>query len=68
MSSITAADNSNYGMESLAISIQKKSSDQNGKMAISLLDSTVQSISQIQTGSLPLASSGSLGTNINIKV
>ncbi len=68
MSSITAADNSNFGMESLAISIQKKSADQNGKMAISLLDSTIQGISQVQTGSLPLASSGNLGTNINIKV
>lgn len=69
MSSITAANNSNFGMESLALSMTKRSNDQNGKMAMSLLTEAVASTQQIQAqGAQALAQSGNIGTNINIKV
>lgn len=68
MSSVTGLD-SDYGMQSLAIAVNKKSTDAQAQAALSLLQGAAQSAQQIQAAA-PSASSvtGALGANINIHV
>lgn len=61
MSSITGLD-SNFGFESMAIAMNKRSIDEQGKMALNLLESTAQSVQQIQAK----APQGNLGRNVDV--
>lgn len=60
MSSITGVD-SNFGFESLAVAMNKRAIDDQGKMALNLIESTAQNVEQIKAS----APQGNLGNNIN---
>ena len=64
MSSITGV-NSNFGFEALAVAVNKKATDAQGEAVIKLLDSTVQSVQQINAAGAQVQASGSVGTNID---
>lgn len=55
---------SNSNFEALAVAINKRVIDEQGQAALSLLESTAESVQQIQN----TQASGSLGANIDIRV
>ena len=64
---------SNFGMESLNVAMLKRSSDNQGQMALALLEGAVQTSQQIQANApatpqvQPVAhAEGTLGANIDI--
>lgn len=60
MSSITGVD-SNFGFEALAVAMNKRAIDDQGKMALNLIESTAQNVQQIQAK----APQGNVGNNID---
>lgn len=53
--------NSNFGFEALAVAMNKRALDDQGKAALSLIESTAQSVKQIQAS----APQGNTGNNID---
>ena len=62
MSSITGV-NSNFGFESLAVAMSKRQSDAQGEMVLDLLQTTTQSVQQLNQAA---ASNGSVGSVIDV--
>lgn len=65
MSSSITGLSSDYGMQSMALAMTKKATEQQGKAALELIQGAVSTVQQTQA--TPRAQ-GSLGANINIKV
>ena len=63
MSSITGTS-ANFGFEALNVAMTKRATEQQGRAALALLESTAQSVEQINA-SAP-AASGNIGTNIDV--
>ncbi|HIX57892.1 MAG TPA: hypothetical protein H9850_10550 [Candidatus Anaerobiospirillum pullistercoris] len=63
MSSITGV-NSNFGFESLAVAMSKRQSDAQGEMVLDLLQTTTQSVQQINQAA---ASNGRVGSVIDVQ-
>ena len=63
MSSITGV-NSNFGFESLAAAMSKRQSDAQGEMVLDLLQTTTQSVQQINQAA---ASNGRVGSVIDVQ-
>ena len=63
MSSITGV-NSNFGFESLAVAMSKRQSDAQGEMVLDLLQTTTQSVQQINQAA---ASTGRVGSVIDVQ-
>ena len=63
MSSITGV-NSNFGFESLAVAMSKRQSDAHGEMVLDLLQTTTQSVQQINQAA---ASNGRVGSVIDVQ-
>lgn len=63
MSSITGTS-ANFGFEALNVAMTKRATEQQGKAALQLLESTAQSVEQINA-SAPKAS-GSVGSSVDI--
>lgn len=64
MSSITGTS-ANFGFEALTVAMTKRATDEQGKAALALIESTAQSVQQINA-SVP-AASGRVGTNIDVQ-
>lgn len=60
MSSITGTS-SNFGFEALAVAMNKRAIDDQGKMALNLIEETAQNVQQIQAK----GAQGNVGRNIN---
>lgn len=63
MSSITGTS-ANFGFEALSVAMTKRATEQQGKAALQLLESTAQSVEQINA-SAP-KSSGSVGSSVDV--
>ena len=63
MSSITGV-NSHFGFESLAVAMSKRQSDAQGEMVLDLLQTTTQSVQQINQAA---ASNGRVGSVIDVQ-
>lgn len=63
MSSVSGVS-SNFGNEALAVAMAKRSNDEQGKAALSLLEGAVQTTQQIQAKAP--AATGALGSRIDI--
>ena len=63
MSNITGV-NSNFGFESLAVAMSKRQSDAQGEMVLDLLQTTTQSVQQINQAA---ASNGRVGSVIDVQ-
>lgn len=61
MSSVSGVGG-NFGFEALAVAMNKRAIDDQGQMALSLLEGTAQTVKQIQAS----APQGNLGQNIDV--
>lgn len=53
--------NSNFGFEAMAVAMNKRATEEQGQIAMNLLESTVQSVQQINAQT----AQGNVGRNVN---